>query len=71
MARPPRLEFPGAVYHVLARGNEQRATFRDDVDRERYLERLARYRTCTDNAKAGLLKRPDSLLVKSLLEPTS
>ena len=44
MARPPRLEFPGAVYHVVVRGNEQRAIFRDDVDRERYLERLAHYR---------------------------
>lgn len=44
MARPLRLEFPGAVYHVVARGNEQRAIFRDDADRERYLERLAHYR---------------------------
>jgi putative transposase len=40
MARPPRLETPGAVYHVVVRGNEQKAIFRDDVDRERYLERL-------------------------------
>jgi putative transposase len=44
MARPPRLEFPGAVYHVVVRGNEQRAIFRDDVDRKRYLERMAHYR---------------------------
>jgi REP element-mobilizing transposase RayT len=44
MARPPRLEFPGAVYHVVARGNERRAIFRDDEDREKYLERLAHYR---------------------------
>jgi len=44
MARPPRLEFPGAVYHVVVRGNERRAIFRDDEDRERYLGRLAHYR---------------------------
>src|SRR5215813_9519791 len=44
MARPPRLEFVGAVYHVVVRGNERRAIFRDDADRERYLERLAHYR---------------------------
>ncbi len=44
MARPPRLEFPGGVYHVVVRGNERRAIFRDDADRERYLERLAHYR---------------------------
>jgi REP element-mobilizing transposase RayT len=44
MARPLRLEFPGAVYHVIVRGNERRAIFREDEDRERYLERLAHYR---------------------------
>lgn len=44
MARPRRLEAPGVVYHVIARGNERKAVFRDDVDRERYLSRLAHYR---------------------------
>jgi len=44
MARPLRLEFPGAVYHVIARGNERAAVFRDDADRRQYLERLAHYR---------------------------
>jgi putative transposase len=42
--RPPRLEFAGAVYHVIARGNEQRDVFRNDSDRELYLQRLAHYR---------------------------
>ena len=32
MARPLRIEFPGALYHVTSRGNEQRPIFRDDVD---------------------------------------
>lgn len=44
MARPPRLEFPGAVYHVTARGNERRPVYRDDRDREEYLARIAEYR---------------------------
>jgi hypothetical protein len=30
MARPLRIEFPGAVYHVTSRGNERKAIFRDD-----------------------------------------
>jgi len=30
MARPIRIEFAGAVYHVMARGNERRAIFFDD-----------------------------------------
>jgi hypothetical protein len=38
---PPglRVEFAGAVYQVVARGNE-RWSFRDDRDRERFLETL-------------------------------
>ena len=40
MARPIRVEFAGAVYHVMARGNERRAVFRDDQDRRRFLETL-------------------------------
>ena len=32
------------MYHVTARGNERRALFRDDRDREEYLVRAARYR---------------------------
>lgn len=43
MSRPLRVEFPGAVYHVMARGNERRAIFRDRVDRLNYLTRLGSY----------------------------
>jgi len=32
MARPIRVEFEGAVYHVMARGNERRAIFRSDQE---------------------------------------
>jgi REP element-mobilizing transposase RayT len=34
------VEFPGAVYHLMARGNERREIFRDDQDRRRFLETL-------------------------------
>jgi len=44
LARLPRLEVPGALYHVTARGNERRALFRGDADREEYLGLLARCR---------------------------
>ena len=37
MARPLRLEFPGALYHVTARGNARHAIFFDDADRELFL----------------------------------
>lgn len=44
MARKPRVEFPDAFYHVIARGNQRREIFRDDADRSFYLERLELYR---------------------------
>jgi REP element-mobilizing transposase RayT len=40
MARPLRIEYPGAFYHITARGNEQKDIVRDDKDRERFLEYL-------------------------------
>ncbi len=42
MARPLRIEFPGAVYHVTSRGNERGMVYRDDDDRRRFLEILSR-----------------------------
>ena len=33
MARSIRLEFEGAFYHVMARGNQRAAIFLDDHDR--------------------------------------
>ena len=41
MARKPRIVFAGAIYHVTFRGNERRAIFRDNDDRERFLISLA------------------------------
>jgi len=42
MARPLRLEFPGALYHITARGNAQQAIFVDDTDRQHFLQLLGR-----------------------------
>jgi hypothetical protein len=33
VSRPPRIEFAGAVYHVMARGDRREEIFRDDRDR--------------------------------------
>src|SRR5580692_5412955 len=41
MARPLRIQYPGAVYHVMARGSHGQAIFADDEDRKRFLETLA------------------------------
>ena len=42
MARPLRLQYPGAVYHVMARGHERSPIYRDDEDRLSFLADLAR-----------------------------
>ena len=40
MARPLRIEFSGAIYHVTARGNARARIFDDDADRQVYLDTL-------------------------------
>jgi len=42
MARPLRLQFAGALYHVMSRGNERRPIVRDDADRFKRLDWLRR-----------------------------
>ena len=42
MARPLRLEYEGALHHVMSRGNERRRIVRDDRDRQRRLDWLRR-----------------------------
>lgn len=40
MARPIRLEFGGALYHVTARGDRREAIYEDDADRQQFLSLL-------------------------------
>lgn len=40
MPRHLRVQFPGAIYHVTARGNGRQRIFRDARDRERFVGRL-------------------------------
>jgi putative transposase len=41
MARPPRIEFAGAIYHVSARGDHGEPVFEDDTDRMNLLSVFA------------------------------
>ncbi len=40
MARPIRIQYPGAVYHVMARGSHGQAIYADDTDRRVFLQTL-------------------------------
>ncbi|MFZ4854817.1 MAG: transposase [Desulfuromonadaceae bacterium] len=40
MARPLRIEYPGAFYHITSRGNEQKDIFKSKKDREKFISYL-------------------------------
>ncbi|RMH02814.1 MAG: addiction module toxin RelE [Nitrospirae bacterium] len=76
MARPLRLEYAGALYHVTAWGNAGQAIYEDDADRVRFLELLAReiaqqrwrcYAYCLmDNHYHLLLETPEPNLSRGM-----
>jgi len=51
MARPIRIEYPGAYYHVTSRGNERKTIFRDPPDRRKFLDLLS---SCVEQFKIHL-----------------
>lgn len=76
MARPLRLEYSGAVYHVLSRGNQGNRIFRDDEHRKEFLAILTatgkRYNVLChayclmDNHYHLILETPDGNLSKAM-----
>jgi len=44
MARKPRVHFPGALYHVISRGNQNQDIFLDDKDLKAFLSYLSSYK---------------------------
>ncbi|MBU4523866.1 MAG: transposase [Desulfomicrobium sp.] len=81
MARPLRIEFPGAVYHVTSRGNAQAAIFVDGVDRNTFLavlrQTLRRFNVLCHayclmtNHFHLLLETPDANLSKAMRQLNS
>ena len=41
MPRQVRIQYPGAIYHVMSRGNRRQDIYLDDVDRQDFLRTLA------------------------------
>src|SRR3990172_4452100 len=44
MARKPRIEYEGAFYHVITRGNQRQRIFTDPLDYRKYLDILSAYK---------------------------
>ena len=76
MARPLRLEFAGALYHITSRGDRQEAIYLDDPDRECFLALLRDVRErynwlihaycLMDNHYHLLVETPDGNLSKGM-----
>lgn len=48
MSRKLRVQYPGAIYHVMNRGDRREPIFHDDLDRQRFLATLAEACAKTD-----------------------
>ncbi len=48
MARKPRIHYPGALYHVIVRGNNKETVLLDDLQKNKYLSILTRYKEMFD-----------------------
>ena len=48
MGRKLRVQYPGAIYHVMNRGDRREPIFKDDADRERFLQTLGEACAKTD-----------------------
>ena len=76
MARPLRIEYAGALYHVTSRGNRQEAIYLTDLDRTAFLEILSEvvesfnwlvHAYCLmDNHYHLLIETPDGNLSKGM-----
>jgi hypothetical protein len=42
MARKVRVQYPGAIYHFMNRGDHREPNFRSDKDRELFLKSLTK-----------------------------
>ena len=53
MPRRSRIDAPGGLHHVIARGNERRKIFKDDRDRDGFLKRLGEILNQTQTSCCG------------------
>jgi REP element-mobilizing transposase RayT len=71
MPRKARIDAPGALHHIIIRGIEQRQIFRDDRDRDQFVQRLADIFTETETPCYAWALVPNHvhLLLKTGLTP--
>ena len=67
MARQLRIQYEGAIYHLMSRGDRREEIFRDDVDRKKFLEALEAtcQRTCWEVHAYCLISNHFHLVVET------
>jgi len=65
MPRKIRVQFPGAIYHVMSRSDRREKIFQNDKNRELFLETFGGNRYRLDNSHK-LIIRPLTLTNRSL-----
>ena len=68
MARPWRIEYPGALSHVMARGHQGRSIIAEDPDRTRFLATLGQ--ACQKTLKMGHYTRVSQAVSRMRGKPT-
>lgn len=58
MARRLRVEYPGAVYHLMNRGDRREPIFKDDDDRELFLQTFTEASTETNWKRERVPQHP-------------
>jgi putative transposase len=73
MPRKARIDAPGALHHIIVRGIERRKIFRDDFDRDSFIDRLGQIltETHTDCFAWALIPNHAHLLLHTGLAPIS
>jgi REP element-mobilizing transposase RayT len=71
MPRKARIDAPGALHHIIIRGIERKAIFKDGFDRENFLDRLSALVSESKTACYGwaLMTNHVHLLLKTGLSP--
>lgn len=59
MPRQLRIDFPGAIHHVMSRGDRRENIYLDDVDRQDFLKTLAEACQKTDWQVHAWLQRTE------------
>ena len=72
MSRKSRIDTPGALHHIIARGIDRKNIFKDDKDRDNFLERLGAIieETQTHCFAWALIPNHFHLLMKTGTTPT-